>query len=156
MAELHIIGQVAGASGFVSSNLFCKGSTGERIAAFFVGGNPRLRLEEVVHSPGDRFRLQTVSGGVVHLQLVATLPAHFPMAPGTPPARAPSLEAAIQQAGAWPDMMGGPDASLHCLMKPVSPATGSRGAPREQLMMPGVSSCSHNHDPRASLSVIKE
>ncbi|KAJ9510479.1 hypothetical protein QJQ45_015945 [Haematococcus lacustris] len=46
-----------------------QGSTGERIAAFFVGGNPRLKLEEVVHSPGDRFRLQTVSGGVVHLQL---------------------------------------------------------------------------------------
>jgi B9 domain-containing protein 2 len=46
-----------------------QGCLGERITAFFVGGAPRLRVEDVVYSPGDRFRLQTVSGGVVHLQL---------------------------------------------------------------------------------------
>jgi hypothetical protein len=46
-----------------------QGSLGERITSFFIGGAPCLQVEEVVYSPGDRFRLQTVSGGVVHLQL---------------------------------------------------------------------------------------
>mmetsp|Transcript_36972 Transcript_36972/g.82191 ORF Transcript_36972/g.82191 Transcript_36972/m.82191 type:complete len:177 (-) Transcript_36972:450-980(-) len=46
-----------------------EGSTGERIASFFVGGNPRLKFEEVIHTPGDRFRLQTNTSGLVHLQL---------------------------------------------------------------------------------------
>lgn len=46
-----------------------QGSLGERITSFFIGGAPCLRVEEVVYSPGDRFRLQTVSAGVVHLQL---------------------------------------------------------------------------------------
>lgn len=46
-----------------------QGSLGERIAAFFLGGHPRLKLEEVVHNPGDRFRLQTDATGVVHLQI---------------------------------------------------------------------------------------
>lgn len=42
---------------------------GERIAGFFLGGNPRLKLEEVIHTPGDRFRLQTNTSGIVHLQI---------------------------------------------------------------------------------------
>jgi len=46
-----------------------EGSLLERVSAFFIGGSPRLKLEEVVHTPGDRFRLQTVSGGVIHLEL---------------------------------------------------------------------------------------
>jgi hypothetical protein len=46
-----------------------KGTLGERIASFFVGGAPRLACEEVVHAPGDRFRLQTVAAGIVQLQL---------------------------------------------------------------------------------------
>ena len=46
-----------------------QGSSLERITAFFVGGAPRLRMEEVVHTPGDRFRLQTTAGGAVHLRL---------------------------------------------------------------------------------------
>ncbi|MEW5317051.1 MAG: hypothetical protein WDW38_008382 [Sanguina aurantia] len=46
-----------------------EGSAGERIAAFFLGGNPRLKLEEVIHTPGDRFRLQTSAAGVIHLSL---------------------------------------------------------------------------------------
>lgn len=46
-----------------------QGSLGERVTSFFIGGAPCLQVEEVVYSPGDRFRLQTVSGGVVHLQL---------------------------------------------------------------------------------------
>lgn len=37
--------------------------------SFFVGGAPRLRMEEVIYTPGDRFRLQTVAKGVIHLQL---------------------------------------------------------------------------------------
>jgi len=48
-----------------------EGSTLERISSFFIGGAPRLRAEEVVHSPGDRFRLQTVAGGVVHVRVGA-------------------------------------------------------------------------------------
>ena len=32
-------------------------------ASFFVGGNPRLKMEEVIHTPGDRFRLHTTSSG---------------------------------------------------------------------------------------------
>ena len=46
-----------------------QGSIAERITQFFVGGAPRLRMEEVIYSPGDRFRLQTAAAGVVHLQL---------------------------------------------------------------------------------------
>lgn len=42
---------------------------GERIGQFFVGGAPRLKVEEVVHSASDRFRLQTVASGLVHLQI---------------------------------------------------------------------------------------
>lgn len=34
-----------------------------------MGGAPRLKLEEVVHTPADRFRLQTVASGLVHLQI---------------------------------------------------------------------------------------
>ncbi len=46
-----------------------QGSAGERLSSFFVGGQPRLKLEEVVYSTGDRFRLQTVTAGVVHVQV---------------------------------------------------------------------------------------
>jgi hypothetical protein len=48
-----------------------QGTLLERAASFFVGGAPRLRMEEVVHTPGDRFRLQTQAGGVAHLRLGA-------------------------------------------------------------------------------------
>lgn len=53
--------------------LRAQGTPLERAASFFVGGAPRLRSEEVVHSPGDRFRLQTAAGGVVHLRLGVVL-----------------------------------------------------------------------------------
>lgn len=60
-------------SGYQACNtyMWCllQGSLGERVTSFFIGGAPCLRVEEVVYSPGDRFRLQTVSGGVVHLQI---------------------------------------------------------------------------------------
>jgi hypothetical protein len=46
-----------------------QGSLGERLSSYFLGGNPRLVQEEVVHSCGDRFRLQTVARWVVQLQL---------------------------------------------------------------------------------------
>lgn len=46
-----------------------QGTAGERVTAFFIGGAPRLRHEEVIYTPGDRFRLQTTARGVVHLQL---------------------------------------------------------------------------------------
>lgn len=49
--------------------MLLQGSLGERITSFFIGGAPCLKVEEVVYSAGDRFRLQTVSGGVVHIQL---------------------------------------------------------------------------------------
>mmetsp|Transcript_18836 Transcript_18836/g.52535 ORF Transcript_18836/g.52535 Transcript_18836/m.52535 type:complete len:178 (+) Transcript_18836:224-757(+) len=45
------------------------GNLGERMSAHFVGGGPRLKLEEVVFTAGDRFRLQTTAGGIVHLEL---------------------------------------------------------------------------------------
>mmetsp|Transcript_15314 Transcript_15314/g.50305 ORF Transcript_15314/g.50305 Transcript_15314/m.50305 type:complete len:177 (-) Transcript_15314:947-1477(-) len=46
-----------------------EGSTMERMSEFFLGGRPRLRVEETVFTPGDRYRLQTRSAGVIHLQL---------------------------------------------------------------------------------------
>ncbi len=46
-----------------------QGTLGERFSAALLGGNPRLKAEEVVYTPGDRFRLNTVSGGIVHLEL---------------------------------------------------------------------------------------
>ena len=46
-----------------------EGSGIEKLTAFFVGGRPRLKFEEGIHSPGDRFRLQTRAAGVIKLQL---------------------------------------------------------------------------------------
>ena len=46
-----------------------EGSAGERFSAFFLGGHPRLKAEEVIHTPGDRFRLSTSTSGIVHLEL---------------------------------------------------------------------------------------
>lgn len=50
-----------------------EGSLGERFQAFFLGGHPRLRVDELVHTPGDRFRLQTRSAGQVHVHLGVVL-----------------------------------------------------------------------------------
>ena len=46
-----------------------EGTPLEKLQAFFVGGKPRLKYEEVIHSPGDRFRLATRAAGVIKLQL---------------------------------------------------------------------------------------
>mmetsp|Transcript_5941 Transcript_5941/g.24076 ORF Transcript_5941/g.24076 Transcript_5941/m.24076 type:complete len:177 (-) Transcript_5941:2241-2771(-) len=46
-----------------------EGTAAEKLSAFFVGGRPRLKFEEVIHQPGDRFRLQTKAAGVVRLRL---------------------------------------------------------------------------------------
>jgi B9 domain-containing protein 2 len=46
-----------------------EGSAAEKLRAFFVGGRPRLKFEEVIHSPGDRFRLQTRAAGIVEVRL---------------------------------------------------------------------------------------
>lgn len=46
-----------------------EGSPLEKLQAFFIGGKPRLKYEEVIHSPGDRFRLATRAAGVIKLQL---------------------------------------------------------------------------------------
>uniref|UniRef100_A0A7S0VBP4 B9 domain-containing protein 2 n=1 Tax=Polytomella parva TaxID=51329 RepID=A0A7S0VBP4_9CHLO len=46
-----------------------EGSLGEKIRSFFLGGNPRLRAEEVVFTPQDRYRLRTTTSGLVHLSL---------------------------------------------------------------------------------------
>ena len=35
-----------------------EGTTYERVAAFFGGGRPRIKMEEIVHTQGDRFRLK--------------------------------------------------------------------------------------------------
>ncbi|KAK9822147.1 hypothetical protein WJX74_010850 [Apatococcus lobatus] len=46
-----------------------EGSRKEQWAAWCCGGNPQLVMEEVVHGPEDRYRLQTVPGGTVQLRL---------------------------------------------------------------------------------------
>jgi B9 domain-containing protein 2 len=46
-----------------------QGHLGERLTQWFIGGAPRLRSEEVVYSPGDRFRLQTTAAGTVHVHI---------------------------------------------------------------------------------------
>jgi len=46
-----------------------EGTPLEKLQAFFIGGKPRLKYEEVIHSPGDRFRLATRAAGVIKLQL---------------------------------------------------------------------------------------
>ena len=44
-----------------------EGTPLEKLQAFFVGGKPRLKYEEVIHSPGDRFRLATRAAGGIKL-----------------------------------------------------------------------------------------
>ena len=46
-----------------------EGTKGEQLSSFFVGGAPRLKLEEVCYNGGDRYRLQTKSSGLVVLKL---------------------------------------------------------------------------------------
>ena len=46
-----------------------QGSGTDSYKAFFVGGNPRLKNDFVVHKPGERFLLQTGSRGMVHVAL---------------------------------------------------------------------------------------
>ena len=46
-----------------------EGTPLEKLQAFYIGGKPRLKYEEVIHSPGDRFRLATRAAGVIKLQL---------------------------------------------------------------------------------------
>ena len=41
----------------------------DRLLSRVVGGATRLKYENIVHSPEDRFRLQTASSGLVHLDL---------------------------------------------------------------------------------------
>ncbi|GAQ87688.1 b9 domain-containing protein [Klebsormidium nitens] len=50
-----------------------EGSVLERISAFFIGGGPRLKVEETVYNSGDRFRLRTRAGGTVHIQISVLL-----------------------------------------------------------------------------------
>ena len=44
------------------------GTLAEQIKSFFIGGTPRLKIEEIVYSSSDRFRLCTVSSGIVNLR----------------------------------------------------------------------------------------
>jgi len=46
-----------------------KGSISEEITAFFLGGTPQLANDNLVVSPADRYRLRTITQGVVHLHL---------------------------------------------------------------------------------------
>lgn len=41
----------------------------ERFSAFFIGGRPRLVDETVVFSGNDRFRLNTIASGTVHIRI---------------------------------------------------------------------------------------
>ena len=45
------------------------GSVLEEMTAYFLGGTPQLRNVDLVKSTRDRFRLRTVSSGVVHVSL---------------------------------------------------------------------------------------
>lgn len=45
------------------------GTVCEEIGRFFLGGGPQLRALDSVHSGADRFRLQTTTMGLVHLEL---------------------------------------------------------------------------------------
>ncbi|CAD7700253.1 unnamed protein product [Ostreobium quekettii] len=46
-----------------------EGSAREELLSCFLGRGPRLKAEEVVYTPGDRFRLQTKAAGVVLVKL---------------------------------------------------------------------------------------
>eukprot|EP00892_Ulva_mutabilis_P003288 jgi/Ulvmu1/1330/UM011_0058.1 len=46
-----------------------EGTAMERFSAFFVGGRPRLLDESVAYSGTDRFRLNTVCSGSVHVRI---------------------------------------------------------------------------------------
>nr|CAD7402746.1 unnamed protein product [Timema cristinae] len=116
MAEVHILGQILGASEFPKNTLFCKwgihagggwkvisglkdgqthvdnpeydeaahwchpldvhfatkgiqGSWRDQFTQFFLGGGPQLKDPNLVYSGNDRYRLQTETMGVVHLEL---------------------------------------------------------------------------------------
>lgn len=45
------------------------GTISQQIAAYFVGGGPQLKSEDLIHSSTDRYRLRTTAMGNVHLQL---------------------------------------------------------------------------------------
>lgn len=44
-------------------------NAGEKMSAFFIGGNPRLKNERVIFTGNDRYRLNTTCSGSVHLQI---------------------------------------------------------------------------------------
>ncbi|QDZ23668.1 B9 domain-containing protein [Chloropicon primus] len=50
-----------------------EGTDLQQLSSFFVGGAPRLKHEDVVYSPGDRFRLMTKSTGVIHVHFQLVL-----------------------------------------------------------------------------------
>ncbi|XP_075773931.1 B9 domain-containing protein 2 [Pelodiscus sinensis] len=45
------------------------GSWQERLSQLFVGGGPQLLNSDLIYTGADRYRLQTVAAGTVHLQL---------------------------------------------------------------------------------------
>ncbi|PSN38465.1 B9 domain-containing protein 2 [Blattella germanica] len=116
MAEVHIIGQITGASDFPNQSLFCKwgihagggwkvisglkegqthvdnpeydnitywchpidihfatkgiqGTLQDQFVQYFLGGGPQLKNPDLVYSGNDRYRLQTETMGVVHIEL---------------------------------------------------------------------------------------
>ncbi|XP_049813233.1 B9 domain-containing protein 2 isoform X4 [Schistocerca nitens] len=116
MAEVHIIGQIVGASHFPKHSLFCKwqihygngwrlisglkegqthvdnpqydekaywshpvdihfatkgiqGTLRDQIRQYFVGGGPQLKNIELAYCGYDRYRLQTETMGIVHMEL---------------------------------------------------------------------------------------
>ena len=59
-----------------------QGNVGERMSAHFVGGGPKLKLEEVVYTQGDRFRLQVSSAcSCISLPADVKLPCEAPINP---------------------------------------------------------------------------
>lgn len=50
-----------------------EGTELQQVSSYFVGGAPRLKHEDIVYSPGDRFRLMTKSTGVIHVHFQLVL-----------------------------------------------------------------------------------
>ena len=50
-----------------------EGTDLQQVTSYFVGGAPRLKHENIIYSPGDRFRLRTKSTGVIHVHFQLVL-----------------------------------------------------------------------------------
>lgn len=45
------------------------GTWREEFFRYFLGGGPQLRMPDLVYSGTDRYKLQTVTAGIVHIEI---------------------------------------------------------------------------------------